>query len=72
VRTDGTFNAYKTCGHVATMQLQYHAGPVDHSEGIATVPGDPTGRRHTMDWAQRGRMTRYDILHVVEDIIYEF
>jgi hypothetical protein len=31
VRKDNVFNACKTCGQIATMQLQYNADPVDHS-----------------------------------------
>jgi hypothetical protein len=57
VRTGGVINAYKTCGQVATVRLQYRDGPIDHSQDTATVPGGPTGQCHTIDRAQHGRTT---------------
>jgi hypothetical protein len=40
VQVGSTVNAEKTCKHVAIVQLQCSASPVDHSPGIATVPDD--------------------------------
>jgi hypothetical protein len=51
------------------MRLQCYAGPVDHSQDTTTVQGDLTGRRHTADYVQRGRMMGLDVPHVVEGII---
>jgi hypothetical protein len=67
----------KTCGQAASlmsarradMRLQCHVSPVNHSRGTTTALGDPTGQCHTADRAQRGRMIRQDVLHVVGVII---
>jgi hypothetical protein len=72
MRAGDISNACKTCEHVAIVRLQYCTGPVDHSHDTATVPGDLTGQHHSMDRAQRGRTTRQDIPHAVEDIICYF
>jgi hypothetical protein len=49
MRAGGTFNAHMTCGQAATVRLQCNTGPVDYSQGTATVPGDPTARCHIAD-----------------------
>jgi hypothetical protein len=59
-------NVYKMHRQAAIVWLQCSAGPVDHSSGIATVPGDPTARHHAADRVRRGRMMRKGMHHAVE------
>jgi hypothetical protein len=49
VWTGGTFNACKTYGQTAIVQLQCSVDPVDHSQGTARVPDDPIARCHVAD-----------------------
>jgi hypothetical protein len=64
--TSGPSWACKTCGQApqpvlarhANMRLQYNDSTVDYSPGTATVPDDPTTRRHAADQVWCGRMTR--------------
>jgi hypothetical protein len=72
MRASDAFSAYKTCGQTVTLQLQYHAGPVDHSQGTTAVLGDLTTRCHTVDQVCHGWTTRQDIPHVIEGIICYF
>jgi hypothetical protein len=43
---------------------------VDHSRDTATALDNLTGQCHITDYAQRGKMTRPDTPHAIEDIIY--
>jgi hypothetical protein len=51
------------------MWLQCHIGPVGYSQDTTIVQGDPTGRCHTADRVQRGRVIGLNVPHAVEDII---
>jgi hypothetical protein len=62
-RASCAFNACKTCGQFATIKLHCSTGPVDHSQGTATVSGDTTGWSHVANRVRRGRAIRQGELH---------
>jgi hypothetical protein len=57
VRTDNAFNACKTCGHAATVQLQCSTSLAGHTQGITTMPSDATGPSQAVDRARCDRAT---------------